>query len=337
MAHLFERGFFVRTPAWHRLGVVLDDYPDRETAMRLAGHDWDIIPVPAYAATADGDRIVELERWRALIRSDTGEVIHVVSDTYVPLPNAVAYDVAEALFAEGFQYEAGVTLDGGRMCAITLRLNEPIQIPGDDSIVLPYGCLSWRHDGTGALRCRSGTIRQVCANTVSASEAEGERLGTAITLRHTRNVHERLAQARDAVHGVRHDLAVFRDAMLALAEIRVTPRQRDRFIATIIGDWDGRSYLSRMPTTSERIRRNIEEERERVRALFAGPTIPEAHRLTGYGLFQAGLEYLEHIRRWRSPESYARRSLLHSREKATLRATIQHIAATADEDLATSA
>ena len=43
MPALFDQGFFVREPAWHGLGVVLQDYPGREEAMRLAGHDWDVL------------------------------------------------------------------------------------------------------------------------------------------------------------------------------------------------------------------------------------------------------------------------------------------------------
>src|SRR5439155_182875 len=86
-------------------------------------------------------------------------------------------------------------------CALTLKLDEPIVLPGDDSPTLPFGCLSWYHDGGGSLRVRSGSIRQVCANTVSASEAEGAKHGTDFTFRHTKNVKERIADAKDAVKG----------------------------------------------------------------------------------------------------------------------------------------
>src|SRR5690242_8795690 len=50
MSAEFEQGFFVRVPAWHGLGTVLDDYPGREEAMRLAGHDWDIVELPSFTA-----------------------------------------------------------------------------------------------------------------------------------------------------------------------------------------------------------------------------------------------------------------------------------------------
>src|SRR5439155_19338488 len=124
-------------------------------------------------------------------------------------------------------------------CALTLKLDEPIVLPGDDSPTLPFGCLSWYHDGGGSLRVRSGSIRQVCANTVSASEAEGAKHGTDFTFRHTKNVKERIADAKDAVKGARAAFDVYRQLAEELGRIKVTPAQRDLFVSTIIGDRGG--------------------------------------------------------------------------------------------------
>ena len=55
---------------------------------------------------------------------------------------------------------------------------------------------------------------------------------------------------------------------------------------------------------------NILRERVKVRAIFDGPTIPEAHRYTAYGLVQAGIEYLDHLRAFRNSDTYLGRTLL---------------------------
>jgi len=338
MAALFDQGFFVREPAWHGLGVVLDDYPSREEAMTLAGHDFDVVDVDAFVAlpnellAAAGQEtngpngsLRKAEAFKGLVRSDNLRLLNVPNSTYEVIQNSTAYEIAELLFEQGFQYETGITLDDGKLCALTLALNEPITIPGDDSVVVPFGCLSWAHDGSGALRVRSGTIRQVCANTVSASEAEGKKLNTDFTFRHTKNVKDRIEDAKAAVHGVRKSLDVYQKAMLALAETPVTPHQRDLFVSEIIGDKGNLVSLSL--ATSERVKNNIEEERAKVNALFFGPTIPDDHRLTGYGLFQAGVEYFDHLRNFRSQESYVKRTLLtNNPAKATLSRTIRELA-----------
>lgn len=339
MPALFEQGFFVREPAWHGLGVVLDYYPGRDEAMRLAGHDWDVveidelrmgIPNAALVAAGQGDKVVnetgvlrKVEGWKAHVRSDTLALLHVSKDSFERIPNSVAYDVAELLFDQGFQYEAGVTVDGGKQCAITLKLDEPIQITGDDSTVLPFGCLSWAHDGSASLKVRSGTIRQVCANTIAASEAEGKKLGTDFTFRHTKNVLERIEDAKQAIKGVRAGLNAYREVAEELAAIEVTPAQRDLFVSTIIGE-----KASESTSISDRVRTNLHNERTKINGLFFGPTIPDAHKLTGYGLWLAGGEYFDHLRNYRSKDSYVKRTLLSDNPaKAALANTIRELVA----------
>jgi len=343
MPALFDQGFFVREPAWHGQGIVLDDYPGREEAMRLAGHDFrvgetaivvqgkareDLAENRPTVVSEDGTLYggKRADGWKALIHSTSGDILNVVKDTYEVIQNDVAYDVAELLFDQGFQYETGITLDEGRVCALTLMLDEPITLPGEDSTILPFGCLSWSHDGTSSLRVRSGTIRQVCANTVAASEAEGKALGTNFTFRHTKNVHDRIEDAKAVVKGTREQVDVYREAMLALCKMPVTPSQRDLFVSTIIGDKDG--ALSNSPATTDRVKSNIEAERAKVNALFMGQTIPEGHVLTGYGLHLAGVEYFDHLRAYRSQDSYVKRTLLTDNPaKANLVKTIREVVA----------
>jgi phage/plasmid-like protein (TIGR03299 family) len=332
MPALFNTGFFVRVPAWHGEGIVLDEYPGREEAKRLAGHDFTVVERPI--EVVGNERHVRANGWKALVKSGTTEILNVTRDTYEVIQNDTAYDIAELLFEQGFQYETGITVDEGRVCALTLKLDEPIVLPGDDSVSLPFGCLSWTHDGSGSLRVRSGSIRQVCANTISASEAEGKKHGTDFSFRHTKNVAARIDDAREAVKGTRKAFNVYRDAMLSLMDVRVTPEQRDLFVSTIIGDVElkgGRPEglpISMRADTTKRVKTNIHNERTKLLGLFAGPTIPEAHSLTGYGLFLAGGEYFDHLRAYRSKDSYVKRTLLADNPaKAALSRTIREVAA----------
>lgn len=323
MPALFEKGFFVREPAWHGMGVILADYPGREEAMRLAGHDFKVIERPVEVVGNNSNK--RIDGWKALLKSGDGAVLNVTRNTYEVIQNDAAYDIAELLFDQGFQYETGITLDGGALCALTLKLDEPVQLGFDDSTVLPFGCLSWSHDGSGSLRVRTGTIRQVCANTVAASEAEGKKLGTDFTFRHTKNVHERINDAKAAVAGARAAIDVYVKVAEELAAIPVTPEQRDLFVSTIIGERGARENAS---TASARVLSNIETERAKVNGLFFGPTIPEDMKLTAYGLWLAGGEYFDHLRRFKSQDSYVKRTLLTDNPaKANLVRTIRDLVA----------
>jgi phage/plasmid-like protein (TIGR03299 family) len=331
MGAIPEQSFTVRVPAWwdNASEYVLADYPGREAAMVAAGHDWDVAerPVAILRRNPEGKLSwVQVDGYVEHFRSDTGATLRIGSDSFERIPNRVPYDVAEALLGEGFLFETGGTLNGGTQCYLTLLLNEPVVITGDNSTTLPYAGLSWAHDGSASFSVRSTSVRQVCENTVSASEAEGQRLGTNFVFRHTKNVMDRINEAKKTIQGVRANHDVYVASMEELAALKVTPEQRDLFVSTIIGDRDG--VLSSNAATSDRVKSNIEAERAKINSLFFGQTIPEVHTLTGYGLHLAGVEYFDHLRAYRSKDSYVKRTLLSDNPaKASLKRTILELAA----------
>lgn len=336
-----ETAFTVRKPAWwDNTGQFdLDYYPGREEAMRLAGHAWDVIEVPVFSAftLAQCDAMgLEPNRGNGLlrkesdvnhVRSDNGITLAIHSESYERIPNSVAYDVAEAVLeGTGWKYQCGISMDEGRQNALTLLLDEPIQVPGDRALIFPLVALSWAHDGSGSLKLRSTTIRNECQNTVSASEAEAAAAGTDFTFRHTKNVMARIEEAKKAIRGLGQVYDVFEQKMHELASIQVTPSQRDLFVSTIIGDRGG--IVSTSAAASDRVKSNIEAERAKINGLFFGSTIPEEHALTGYGLFLAGGEYFDHLRAFRSKDSYVKRTLLTDNPaKANLAKTIREVVA----------
>lgn len=332
----FTQGFFVREPAWHNMGVVLDDYPDRETAMNLAGHDFDVIeiglgdlPIPAEVLAAatkvpDGVDPRKVNGWKAHMRSDNLQLLHVSKETTHSIPNAVPYEFAELMLDQGFKFEAGVSLRGGALNALTLYLEEPVVIPGDNSTILPYLGLSWAHDGTAALKGRGTSVRQVCANTVALSEMEGRRLGTDFTIMHTANWRDRVEEAKKLYKGVREDFEVTINGLGELAKIKITPDQRELFAHTLIP----LKVAKAGKLVSDRVVKNVDEARAAILNLFDGPTIPEDHKLTAYGLHLAGVEYADHLRGYRSSATYLNRTLLkHDNMKASLAKVIKEVVA----------
>jgi phage/plasmid-like protein (TIGR03299 family) len=325
MPAFFTYGFSVRELPWHELGSVPMEYPGRDEAILLAGHDFDVTAAPLFARVGNPEApaFIEVPGWRQLIATSNsdrkspvhGNLLHIAKDSYAVIQNTVAYDFAEALLDQGFLYETGVTLKDGALCALTLRLDEPIQITGDNSVTLPYIGLSWSHDGSGALRGRSTNVRIVCANTESASEAQGKRLGTDFSIRHTQNWKDRVEDAKKAVTGARRDIAEYREVMEAMAAIPVTVADRELFASAVVLDQKVAS-VSRFKADvakgaySARVQTNVEKAKTDVLGLFGGPTIPDEHKLTAYGLQLAGVEYLDHIRKAHNDATKVGRSLL---------------------------
>lgn len=325
MPAYFDEGFFVRVPAWHRLGTVLDDFPGREEGMRLAGHDFRVVerevalvgklrednvprnpgPTP-YLVNGNGQEVFGVRRatgWKGLVNNKTGDVLNVVKDSYTVIQNDTGWDIVDAIVGEGARYETGITLKDGAVCLVTAWLDEPVTITGDDSEILPYLVVRWTHDGSGSLKARSTSVRVVCANTDEASAMQARKLGTEFTFRHTRHVHKRIEDAKLAVRGVRDDFAEFVALSEELAGQKVSESQRELFVTSLLP-------MPPEALISDRVVANVEEARTSVRALFDGATIPEAHKLTAYGLRLAGIEYLDHLRGYRNTDTYVGRQLL---------------------------
>lgn len=305
MSAEFTQGFFVRVPAWHGLGVVLDDYPGREEAMKLAGHDWDVIEVADFTAIPlDVCSRIGLEpnrpnglfrnepEWKSHIRSDTGATLHKSAESFNAIPNSVMYDLAELLLDQGFKYETGITLKGGKLVALTLLLDEPFQIPGDDSVMLPYLGLSAAHDGTASLKGNPTTIRRVCANTVAASEAEGERNGNSFSIRHTKNWRAKVEDAKLALKGIRAEAEATEKLGNELATLYLNEAKIDEFIERFTTP--PAVLVAAMATP--RVQANVAKAQATMRGILNSDTTPEAHRNTGWGAYNAAVEYLDYLR-----------------------------------------
>jgi phage/plasmid-like protein (TIGR03299 family) len=344
MSDFFNTGYFVEETAWHKMGIVLDAPPaTREEAIVLDGHDYEVVNAPVFArlGTPEAPEYRAIDGWNQLIARSNGDrvspfhgnLLHVAKDSYAAIQNAVAYDFADAMVDIGFTRWAGITLKDGAVCSLTFKLDEPIVIDGDNSATLPYFVLSWAHDGSGALRGRSTSIRAVCWNTVSAGEAEGKRLGTDFSIRHTQNWAARVEDAKLALKGARRDIEAYRTVMEEFAAQPVTPAARELFVRALVLDQKVAS-VSRFKADvakgaySARVQTNVEKAVASTMALFGGSTIPEAHQLTAYGLHLAGVEYLDHVRKANNAATHVGRTLLRDEPaKARLTPLLREIVA----------
>ena len=264
-----------------------------------------------------------------------GQDVEVVNQSLAIIQNEAAYAFAELLSDLGFVRWAGITLRDGAECALTFKLLEPIRVTGDTSLTLPFFVLNWAHDGSGSLRGRSTNIRGECWNTVSAGEAQGKALGTEFSIKHTENWEARVDDAKKAITGARRDIEAYREVMEEFAAIPITKADRELFASAVVLDQSVAS-VSRFKAEaargarSDRVQTNVENATKAVLDLFDGPTIPEAHRGTAYGLHMAGVEYLDHVRKANNEATRFGRSLLRNEPaKARLTPLIRDIVSAA--------
>jgi len=273
---------------WHGLS----DYPGREAAIATAGHGWRVLEAPLTADLGDGP--VEVTGYKALYRSDTKGVIATVRSTYEPVQNATLWDIVDALMAGGVRYETAGVLKQGAVVWVLGRLDEPSVVSQDASPIYPFVLVSSRHDGQGACKAACVSVRVVCWNTFSRAEEQAGRAGTSYSFRHTRHVMDYIEEAKVAIGLIRGQHQQFMALAGELADHAVSDAGAEEFIRKMFPD---------VPAPTARMRNYLEHVRGEVTELLAGPTVPEAHRRTSYGLFCAGTEYLDHLMRARTPET----------------------------------
>lgn len=373
MSALVESLFVYRVPSWHLLeNDVFTEYPGREEAYIAAGHDFELVPFSngdvLEPITREEWETIKMNPDIAVVRHNgvwcrfghnpsktsyrisqvrngvptklDGNFIEVLNSTFEPIPNEVPWDMLDAILSDEsinrdlkLQYETGGTLEGGASCFVTARLNKPFQIEGDDSEVYPYLFATWRHDGAGSLNFGDTDVRIVCANTRGMAERQAEGRNRMWSFKHTKNVLSRIEDVKMMLKGILVDHEEFEGLANDLAKIEVTEEQRSAFIRAFIPMPESTGTVE--GDASKRQVANVERERAKVFATFRSPTIPEAHRLTGWGLYNSATEYLDHLRPTRGgadigdkqyAESYVKRQVTPNRAKNVLPALIRSAA-----------
>jgi len=278
-----------------------------EEARKLAGLDWEPTTTAVYVVMGmnpDGSEHFEpIEGWKCICRSDTGVVLSLNRDSYTVIDHSEMGEIVEAVLVQpGVKWETAGVIDGGRAVWCLALLDEPVTLPGDDSVTLPYLAITNRHDGTGACALRATAVRIVCANTFRAAELEGERTGTTFSFIHKSSWRNRIEEARQAVTGARREIRRYQELASELLGIPITPRERELFVTQFIP-------IPPEGLVTDRVARNVEEARKALRLLFESQTTEQIAG-TAYGMVQAAGEYLDHVRTARSWETKLNRTLM---------------------------
>src|SRR5262249_39124011 len=155
------------------------------------------------------------------------------SDSYAIINHTAFGQILEAVLQvapDSLKIETGGCLEGGRQVWMLTALDEPISLPGDSSVTLPYLTVMGRHDSNGGVSLRATATRIVCANTFGAAEMEGNRTGAQYTFRHTAKWADRIGEAREAVTLARKSLAAYSAQMTDLLGVPVNAKQRELFV-----------------------------------------------------------------------------------------------------------
>jgi phage/plasmid-like protein (TIGR03299 family) len=308
--------FSVRAMPWHRLGVVLDEYPKSiDEALDKAGLGWKVthgdvlvVKTPAWTDDFGAEHPPELSSalgFKANLREDTGEVLGIVSNEYAVVDNRDAFRFLDALIGSELHFETAGSLCGGRRVWCLARLPEYIELGGDQSATYMYVANS--HDGSMAVTVAATPIRIVCANTLGAALRHAEHGASAqrtFRFRHTGELHSKFAEARRVLGMTIDYQKQFKAHADQLAREPISDAALERRVLRHLWVID--------EGTGTRARANRERAIERVLAIFrgrgaAGDTTGNSPG-TKWVAFNAISEHLDYGRRYTARTNQVQRS-----------------------------
>ena len=191
---------------WHGIGAVLDGVLTSKEAIKAARLEWTVDQTPVYT---ENNWAEPIPGFVANVRSDTGQVLGIVSERYKVAQNKDVFAFADDLISNGSikcTYEAAGSLFNGRR--VFMLVNMPKRRIVEDEYQ-PFLCLSNAHDGSACLQVFLTGIRVVCNNTLTAGLDTAKRK---ISIRHLSCMEQRKDEALKTMGAASkyfHDLEVF--------------------------------------------------------------------------------------------------------------------------------
>lgn len=312
MAHEYEEGWVAHTAAWHQLADIKDARPSTWEEAKEGYLNWEPEAVPVYAknqdpwAAEDEPKYLEIPGFHQVVRSDNKDLLTVQPDSLAIIGNNEFGDLIEYIMGADIKgmppiaFDTLSVLKGGRIVAASLKLTEPISIPGDDSLTVGYMHFWTRHDGLGGMKLGPGMFRIVCANTQSMAEAFMDSKHAAMTIRHTKNWATRVEEAR------RHMVA-------SLGQMQAWETMATDMAKTAVSERDVEWFLDKwLPFSTDMTDRQKETVGKKRRAFLSAydSATCEAIRGTVYGLSQAAVEACDHYFPAHSLESRVTRTIV---------------------------
>lgn len=297
-----------KTP-WHGLGAILPGNLTAAEALAAARLNWTVEQEPVY----DGD-MKDITTHQLNRRSDTREILGVVSKGWQPVQNDRLLEIAEALAqVDNADFrpviETAGSLRGGRVVWALVKTGERVFA---DSQHNTYILLSNGHDGLRAVRGTLTDTRVVCANTLRLAESQL----SSFYVSHARGVENRMRNAIDAL-GWANDAT---RATFAIYEALATaPVNVDTAAKTFHNLVLGKSPVNPIP------KRHSEAISEMIELFRKGPG--NAGR-NAFDVLNAVTDWVDHHKNFRDDEGKDERRFLYSAlgEGSNLKTSALHAA-----------
>lgn len=210
-----ETMFSTRVKPWHGLGTIVMEAPTSETALELAGLDWNVVQREVYT-----DDNIHVPGYKVNVRDSDGAPLGIVTDKYKIVQNREAFKFTDDLLGEGVRYETAGALQDGRRVWILAKMPENYIIAGDK--IEPYFLITNSHDGSSGIKACMTPIRVVCNNTLNLALSQAKRIWTT---RHTENIRARMNEAQETLFMADSYMSALGKEIDSLCRIRISDQK----------------------------------------------------------------------------------------------------------------
>jgi phage/plasmid-like protein (TIGR03299 family) len=249
MAHEIETMAFFQKAPWHGLGTALheDDLYDWRKTCEKAGLAWGVELVPL--VTDDTHAKVA---HKAVRRSTDGRVLGVVGPRYFPLQNRDAFGWFQPFLdaKEAALHTAGSLRNGSRIWVLAKLNRDPLMVAAGDEVE-KFILLSHGHDGSLAVRVGFTPVRVVCQNTLCM--AHGSEASKLIRVKHTRDVHENLANVREVMDVANAEFEASAEQFRRLARKGIDQADLRRYVKRVFGVEGDKEGSTRLKNIMEEV------------------------------------------------------------------------------------
>ena len=221
---------FNKVPAWHGLGYTVDTAMSPEDALRLAGLDWTVFKSTGIRAdNLDIEATASSDRFCAVIRNDTNNILSVQSPDYQLVQNHEVFNLAYSLGAN-VKVESALSLQGGKKIVCLLRGDSFAPSNSHYDVITKYFALISSHDGSIALTGLPTSVRVVCMNTLRMA-INSAKTGNRFT--HIGNMEQKKYDMSQALANYTKTGEVFQETVNHLSKTLWTTEQLQRFFVSV--------------------------------------------------------------------------------------------------------
>ena len=226
MAHLVETIAYAGDVPWHGLGAKVSRGSSIDEWIEQSGLIWsaEMADVAVRSGPINGDGKNSWQpaaNYKAVYRSDTGEIFHIASNRYKPVqPKQILEFFRDLSESHRMEIETCGALKGGAIVWALATNDDKIVVAGSD-VIKPYLLLSTSYDGSQATRGCFTSVRVVCNNTLRlsyGSDKEG-----VVNVRHNTVFDEQAVKANLGL--LEQQTEQFAAMAQKLASTQVSPQQ----------------------------------------------------------------------------------------------------------------